>query len=383
MKYCVIIPTYNNEKTLDGVISEVLKLTRDIWIVNDGSTDQTARILDKYCSLNIISYSPNKGKGFALRKGFEAAKAHGFDYAITLDSDGQHFPADIPDFIKSVEENPDSLIVGDRNLASETLSQGSSFANNFSNFWFRFLTGITLTDTQTGFRLYPLNRIDGMKFFSGKYEFELEILVRSAWKCIPILSIPVKVYYPEKGNRVSHFRPFLDFARISLLYTIFVFWAIVYVKPFSLIRNLTRENIRQFVRKQILMSDDSNLKIALAITLGIFMGIVPIWGFQLVTAIALAHIFRLNKLLVIVTANISIPPMIPFLLYLSYVSGGIVLGTGTRIRFSTDLTFKAFENDLFQYIIGSIVFAIVLSIFAGLVSFVFLKLIRKERLISE
>lgn len=378
MKYCVIIPTYNNEKTLESVISGVLKITSDIFVINDGSTDSTSGILKKFGFLNIISYTPNRGKGFALRKGFEAALSEGFNYAITIDSDGQHFPSDIMTCIHKIEENPDSLIIGDRNLVKENLSRGSSFANSFSNFWFRFLTGISLSDTQTGFRSYPLDHLKGMKFFTYKYEFELEILVRSAWKGINIVSVPVHVYYPVREERVSHFRPFSDFARISMLYAVFVFYALLYVKPFAFIKNLKKEKIRRFIQKHILLSEDSNLNISLAIALGIFMAIVPIWGFQLVVAIALAHLFRLSKFIVIIAANISIPPMIPLLLYLSYVSGGIVLGTGNRIRFSTELSLKAFGNDLFQYIVGSLVFAIVLSVFAGIVSFVLLKLIRKK-----
>jgi len=93
------------------------------------------------------------------------------------------------------------------------------------------------------------------------------------------------------------------------------------------------------------------------------MGIVPIWGFQLITAIALAHIIKLSKFLVAVAANISIPPMIPIILFLSYITGGIVLGTGSNIHFTGDITIKTFENNIFQYIIGSIVFAAVFSVF--------------------
>ena len=94
-EYCVIIPTYNNGKTLEGVISEVLKITKNIIVVNDGSTDNTPVILQKYNFLKIITYFPNKGKGYAIQKGFEAAMTAGFSYAVTIDSDGQHYPSDI------------------------------------------------------------------------------------------------------------------------------------------------------------------------------------------------------------------------------------------------------------------------------------------------
>jgi len=382
-EYCVIIPTYNNSKTLEEVIDGVLKITKNIIVVNDGSTDTTSDILQKFGFLTLISYSRNRGKGYALQRGFEAALAKGFLYAVTIDSDGQHFPEDIVILAGQIDKHPDSLVVGARNLAPEELSKGGRFANRFSNFWYRFLTGISLPDTQTGFRLYPLKPLSRMKFYTVKYEFEMEVLVRLAWSGVRIESVPVRVFYPSRMERVSHFRPFRDFARIGLLNFLFVIIALLYVKPFSFLKYLRKENLKEFININILQSQNSNINISLAVALGIFTGIIPIWGFQLITAIALAHILGLSKLITSVAANISIPPMIPFILYFSYVTGGFVMNSGTNIKFSTGLSVKSFENNLFQYVIGSIVLAIILSIFAGLISFVILKLFRKKRVLMS
>jgi glycosyltransferase involved in cell wall biosynthesis len=383
MNYCIIIPTYNNEKTLEGIISGTINITKEIIVVNDGSTDSTDKILRKYNFLKIISYPINKGKGYAIRKGFERAFADGYDYAITIDSDGQHFPDDIYRFLEKIKEEPDTLIVGDRNLRNENLSGGSSFANRFSNFWFKFLTGTRLNDTQTGYRLYPVKSLGNLKYFTRKYEFELEVLVRAAWRRIKITSIPVKVFYPSKEERISHFRPFKDFARISILNTVLVIIALLYIKPFSFLRYLNRENIRDFVNRNILLTDYSNLQISLAIALGIFMGIVPLWGFQLILAIALAHLFGLSKLLTSVAANISIPPMIPLILYFSYVTGCLTLDHSISIRFSSDIGFNSFKDNLMIYIVGSIVLAIVMSILSGIISYVILQIFRKKRVTAQ
>lgn len=383
MEYCVIIPTYNNEKTVEGVISGVLKITKNVIVINDGSTDITNDILKKFSFLTIISYEKNRGKGFAIRKGFEVAIAKRYLYAVTIDSDGQHFPEDIVTLISKIDKEPDTLIIGARNLAPEELSKGSSFANRFSNFWYRFLTGIKLPDTQTGFRLYPLKPLTGMRFYTGKYEFELEVLVRAAWRGISIESVPVRVFYPSRTERVSHFRPFMDFFRIGMLNAIFVIIALVYIKPFSFLKYLRKENLKDFINKNILQSQESNTNISFAVVLGIFTGILPIWGFQLITAIALAHLFGLSKLITSVAANISLPPMIPIILYLSYVTGGYVMQSESNIKFSTGLSVKSFENNLIQYLIGSIVLAIILSVFSGIIAFVILKLFRKKRLITR
>ncbi|HOP00138.1 MAG TPA: DUF2062 domain-containing protein [Bacteroidales bacterium] len=379
MKYCVIIPTYNNDITLAGVIRQVLEITGDIIVVNDGSTDSTMSVLNEFTGIEVISYTHNRGKGHAIRQGLRAAAARGYTHAITIDSDGQHYPSDINLFIEKAKEFPGALIAGARQLDPAKVSSGSRFANRFSNFWFRFLTGVKLEDTQTGFRLYPLDLIKDLRFFTRKYEFEMEILVRAAWKRVDVTSVPIRVYYPPAGERVSHFRPFTDFARISILNTILVLIAILYVKPFSFIRYLNRENVREFINRHILLTEEPNHKIALAIALGIFTGILPVWGFQLILAIGLAHLFGLSKFITGVAANISIPPNIPMLLFLSYVTGGIVLGTGSNIKFSTNLTVKSFENNLVQYLAGSVVLSVVMGILLGLIAFVLLSIFRKKR----
>src|SRR5690606_25445031 len=156
---CVVIPTYNNSKTLRKVIEGVLEFSSadDVIVVNDGSTDDTETILESFGNRIIVAgYPQNAGKGFALRKGFEEAIKRGFDNAITIDSDGQHFPEDIALFIKTAKQNPGAVLMGSRNMEQADVPGKSSFGNKFSNYWFTFETGIRLPDTQTGFRLYPL-----------------------------------------------------------------------------------------------------------------------------------------------------------------------------------------------------------------------------------
>ena len=99
-RVCIIIPTYNNEGTLRRVVTEVLRICPDLLVINDGSTDSTETILESFSGLDYISYPENKGKGYALRKGFARASELGFEYAVTLDSDGQHEPENIRDLLE-------------------------------------------------------------------------------------------------------------------------------------------------------------------------------------------------------------------------------------------------------------------------------------------
>ena len=358
LNVCVIIPTYNNATTIGSVISGVLLYASNVIVVNDGSTDAVQEVLKLFPSITVESYEKNVGKGWALRKGFELALKKGYAYAITIDSDGQHFASDLPGFIDKLKDNPHSIIIGARNMEQTGVPGKSSFGNKFSNFWFWIETGIHLPDTQSGYRLYPIYLMKEMTFFTKKYEFEIEVLVRSSWKGIAVTSIPVKIFYAEKENRISHFRPFIDFARISVLNTILVFITFLYIKPRDFFRSLKKKYYSK-LREHLLNPHESDFVKAISVGFGIFMGIVPIWGFQLVAAIVLAFLFRLNKVLVVIAANISIPPMIPVILFLSYCTGSLWMGNeAVPISFSDDITLKMMKNSFEQYVAGAITLAL-------------------------
>ena len=241
-KVCVVVPTYNNAATIVDVVRRIAVYTEHIIVVNDGCTDDTRQRLAALTDVafEVVDFEANKGKGKALLEGFKHAIKQGFEYAITIDSDGQHFPEDIPQFIAAMEEHPEAVIVGARNLQQENMPGGNTFANRFSNFWFAVQTGVRLPDTQTGYRLYPLRRLSGVHLITSRYEAELELLVFAAWAGTELIPVPVNVYYPPAEERVSHFRPFVDFARISLLNTLFCGVAIVYGWPRSLWRKITK-----------------------------------------------------------------------------------------------------------------------------------------------
>ncbi len=238
---CILIPTYNNAQTLEKVITDVSEYSENIIVVNDGSTDSTNHILAKFDNIRVISYKNNKGKGFALRTGFEAARKKGFDCVITIDSDGQHFADDIPVFVEKLETEKNSIIIGARNMNQESVPGKSNFGNRFSNFWFKFNTGISVPDTQSGYRLYPVILLESINFITPKYEFEVEVIVRAAWKSIGVIAVPVKVYYPPAEERISHFRPIPDFSRVSVLNTFLVLIAVFYIKPRDFFRGLKKK----------------------------------------------------------------------------------------------------------------------------------------------
>ena len=376
-KVCVIIPTFNNQNTLKRVIDGVLYYTNDIIIVNDGSTDHTSKILEVYKDLAQIHFSKNKGKGAALRAGFNNAYENDFNFAITIDSDGQHYPNDIPVFLNELEKDERYLLIGSRNMTHDSVPKGSSFGNKFSNFWFWAETGIRLTDTQSGYRLYPLNPLHRIKFYTNKFEFEIEVIVKAAWNGVPVKNVPIKVLYDE-NERVSHFRPYKDFARISVLNTWLVLVALLYIKPRDLLIKLKNKGIKRFFVENVLQNSDSPIKKSLSIALGIFIGIAPFWGFQTVLALGISAALRLNKFIAFAFSNISIPPLIPLIIWASLKMGIWILNSDTDIRFE-GLTnnFNVLES-LKEYIVGSFALAFISAIIFGTLGFVILKLMEKK-----
>ncbi len=237
---CVIIPTYNNCATISTVIADAKAYCDDVLVVNDGSTDGTADTLRRTPGITLIDYPRNGGKGYALKRGIRQALAMGFSYAITMDADGQHYAKDIATLLHANQQHPGALIVGNRKLSGVDRSAGSSFAIRFANFWFYIQTGRKGIDTQSGYRLYPIKKLHGLGLLTSRYEAELELLVFASWHGTPLHGTPIDVYYPPREERVSHFRPAYDFARISLLNTCLCFLAVVYGLPLRLLRFLGR-----------------------------------------------------------------------------------------------------------------------------------------------
>ncbi len=250
LKCCVLIPTFNNENTLAHVLDEVLTYTKDVVVVNDGSTDATSKLLKKYENLEIVTLSENRGKGNALKTGFKKAESLGYEYAISMDSDGQHYANDLPVFLDALEGksagDKELLVIGARKMDAPGIPEKSTVGNRFSSFWFWVETGIELSDTQCGYRLYPLKIVNSLNLYTSKFELEIEVIVKAAWQGVEVKNLPVKVLY-DPQERVTHFRPFQDVARITLLNIWFVGVAFFYIVPRNIFRKFRTD--RKVVEK--------------------------------------------------------------------------------------------------------------------------------------
>ncbi|MAY52089.1 MAG: glycosyltransferase [Flavobacteriaceae bacterium] len=384
LKCCVVMATYNNEITLPKILDGVLTYTEAIILVNDGSTDLTEELLVNYQTITILHLPKNKGKGNALKKGFKKALEMGYERAITLDTDGQHFPDDLPAFIMALEKSEDKnlFIIGDRNMNEADVLATSAKGNRVSGFWVRSVTGLQLTDTQSGFRLYPIKALQKIRFlrWTSKFEFETEVIVRSHWRGIRVMNIPIKVLYPK--DRVSHFRPFMDIARIVVLIIGFLIVKGFYIIPRDFFRQLKKKGFKKFFVEDFLGSGDSSKKKALSIALGVFLGLSPLWGFHTVIVIFLAIFFRLNKVIAFAFSNISLPPFIPFVLWASVRTGNFVLGESSSFSMAELSDFDAIKH-LESYLVGSIVLSVTSAIVFGIVGYLMLKLFEPNKQVVD
>ncbi len=377
LKCAVVIPTYNNAGTIESVIRDVREYCSDVIVVNDGSTDSTPDIINNIEGIDYIAYTPNHGKGHALRTGLNEAYSKGFTYALTLDSDRQHHADDIPKFVEAIEQEPDTLFIGSRRLSSENMPLINTFASRFSNFWYMLETARKLDDTQSGFRLYPLIPLRGIHFLTSRYEFEMEVIVRAAWQGVEVKNIPITVNYPTAEERVSHFKPARDYTRLSILNACLMAWALIIYHPSRFFRWLTWKNIKKFIDQNILHSADSNPRMALSIGWGVMWGMMPVWGWQAIIATASGYFMRLNKTIVFVTSNISTPPMTPFIIFGGYYTGGLILSRPILIALR-DVTLAGVMNSLLQYVVGSIVFAVIAGLLSACISLIIFKTLKRK-----
>jgi glycosyltransferase involved in cell wall biosynthesis len=218
-RFAVVIPVFNHGRTAGRVARGALNLNMPVYVVDDGSTDDGGRTLQSIPGLHLLHHAVNRGKGAALMTGFQAAAASA-DWAVTLDADGQHDPRDVLALMQTVPDGRRPIVVGCR---TGMLAQGapwtSRFGREFSNFWVRMAGGPRVSDSQSGFRIYPLPEVLDLGVKAKRYQFEVEVLVKAAWRGMPVLEAPIRAIYPTKAERISHFRPLIDFVRNSNAFT--------------------------------------------------------------------------------------------------------------------------------------------------------------------
>ncbi len=222
-EFAFVIPVYNHSKSMPWLVQAVSQYGFPVFVVDDGSDEETKSTLESLDGIVLLRHDTNMGKGAALLTGMsEAAKIA--RWAITLDADGQHDPRDAALLMAEAKNIHRGIIVGNRRgMLGPHIPWTSRFGRGFSNFWVRASGGPKVSDTQSGYRVYPLPEVLMWASRAHRFQWEVEILVLAHWHGVPIKEVPVSVNYEPKGIRISHFRPWVDFWRNSATFTGLIF----------------------------------------------------------------------------------------------------------------------------------------------------------------
>lgn len=356
----VVIPVYNHGSSLPGVIEAVLAVHPAVVVVDDGSED-----LPDALPVPCIRHEVNLGKGAAILTGAAEARRRGMTHIITIDADGQHDAADIPAFIQAAQRHPLSIIVGVRDFATDNVPFSSRFGRAFSNFWYKVHTGAETGDVQSGFRLYPLAVLDHVRCVETRYSFEVEILVRTNWAGFTVRDIPIRVHYPPRHERVSHFKPFLDNARISLLNTRLTIRSIMPLpqQKFTTDREGRVTALSPLRSLRVLLSHDATPKsIAFGVAIGVALGTLPLIGLHSIAILLVAGALKVNKIAGLAASQLCIPPFVPALC----IEAGYYLRHGT---FLTEVSLRTLGYEalqrLWEWLLGSLVLAPTFAVLLG------------------
>lgn len=214
--FAIVIPAYNEQATIADLVNRALKQSKKIIVIDDGSEDKTLEELDGL-SITLIKHETNKGKAASLWDGFTEAQKMGVDTIITIDGDGQHAPEDIPLLLAKAKEFPKDIIIGARLADKSAIPAKRYYANKFANFWIAWAAAYPIHDSQSGFRLYPVELFNGLKISTKHgFVFESEILIKAAQKNIYSHPIKIPAVY-KKDARPSHFRGVADITLITLM----------------------------------------------------------------------------------------------------------------------------------------------------------------------
>ena len=360
----VVIPVYNHRKSLRDVVQRVLNQCSTVIVVDDGSTDGSADSLEGLpCTL--VSLPINGGKGAALLAGAAEAVRLDATHMIALDADGQHYPEDIPLFLQAIAQHPGAIIVGCRDFSVPHVPGSSRFGRAFSAFWMRVQTGERVRDMQSGFRTYPLRVLDCLKFTEPGYAFEVEVLVRAAWAGFDVREIDIRVYYPPREERVSHFKALKDNIRISLLNTRLTIRALVPV-PFrqhsvdgqgriSLLRPM--DSLRR-----LLADKATPWQLGRSAAVAIAVSTLPLPGLQSILLLLCIGWLRLNRLCALAMIPLTWPPFVTGL--------GVLLGYRLRngswlTEFSVQTLGYEAPQRILDWFVGALVLAPLLGLLAG------------------
>jgi glycosyltransferase involved in cell wall biosynthesis len=361
----VVAPTYNNGRTLRQVLSRLDSLDMPVIVVNDGSTDDTAQILAEWqadaargASRHAQAHAVNRGKAAAMQTGFALAAQLGFTHCVTIDTDGQLDPGDIPQLLDAARSQPSALVVGVRDASADDYPAPSRLGRRLSNLMIRLESGLRIADSQCGLRVYPLSLVSAVPCRAGHFGFETEIITRAAWIGEAVIGVPVSCRYLPRGERVSHFKPWRDTARAIRMHgrlLLDAFWD--WISPARAWRQVRRDRA-------------GRTDFAAGFALGVFIGNLPLYGFHTLLALYSAQRFRMHPISVVAGSHISTPPIGPLLVTIAITVGHVLLHGALPSPADYDVFRRGIPSTLGPLLLEWAVGGVIVGLAAGACAFV-------------
>jgi len=382
----IVAPTYNNARTLSGVLNELTLTALPLIVVNDGCTDDSATMLRSWLATSttdgpdrfVVTHEINRGKAQAMASGFERARELGYTHALTIDTDGQHDVADVLPMIARAAEHPDSLVLGSRPMGAG-YPTGSRVGRFISNLMIWIESGTRVSDSQCGLRVYPLAELAKVPTFADRFGFETEVITRFAWAGGLVQQRSVKCIYEVAGGRTSHFRPWRDsfsasFMHLRLLGRSVLPW------PVGKTVNATADHGTVFERlanwfnplrtfRQMKTNPAEREKLASGIATGVFIATVPAYGLKTVLCLAAAKVLKAPPLLLLTTSTaLNVSFTSPFTIAASIAVGHMLL-TGEwpalgHYNLRVDGFWKTFGKVGGEWLLGSVIVGAALAAIA-------------------
>ena len=376
------LPVYNNRGTLRQVVSDCRGILENVVVVDDGSTDVDVSELLSDLDVTVLIHESNRGKGEAILTASRYIEEQGGVYMVTVDTDGQHLPADIEKFIPVIQEDESSIVIGCRDFDTENVPFSSRFGRSFANFWLLVETGLQVSDCQSGFRAYPVRYLNKLQFRWSHYDFEAEVLARAAWAGLSLKMVQIRVIYPKPEERVSSFRPFLDNFRLTHAHAMLIMRRLLPIPHKKLVDRKKSFDLSLLrhpgkVLRALLKENATPEGLALAAAVGLFIGVLPIFFLHTGVILYFSQRLGLNKIVSLNIQHLAMPPLVPALcIELGYfMRNGVWL---TDLSFAT--VFKEFSSRLYEWLLGSLIIAPLAAVLAWTVIYLTASFIRKIRL---
>jgi len=386
-RVAVLVPVYNHASAVEGVLAGLARHELPILVVNDGSTDGTAGAVARWQRegdtrpgplRRVLTHPANQGKAAALRTGFAEAARLGFTHAATIDADGQHDPADLGQLIALCSAHPTALIVGARVKQGSHAPRASRIGRTLSNWLVWLESGVSVTDSQSGMRVYPVAKMHALAGSAPRYGFETEVLARAGWNAVEVVEAPIRCIYQVPGGRTTHFRLVGDTLSSVRMHAGLLARAHLPgperpdrgdddrtgTIPRRLGRWFSPRRLLRMARGQ----GPSRERLAASVGVGLLMATLPVYGVKTVICLWLSGRFRLHPLAVVGTSSLSTPPLGLLFAAVSIGVGGLLLHGKLPDLSGIDLQqaskWSIVNALIVEWLVGSVVTGVVLGLLA-------------------